>query len=138
MQLSELETNKIRNDFPILTRKINGKPFVYFDNASTTQKPSSVINKIVNYYSFYNSNIHRAVYDIAEEATNAYELTRQKISKFINASSTQEIIFTRNATEAINLVAYSWQHILLANISKRKNCSIKIFKNWGNGKYKFK
>ena len=108
MQLSELETNKIRNDFPILTRKINGKPFVYFDNASTTQKPSSVINKIVNYYSFYNSNIHRAVYDIAEEATNAYELTRQKISKFINASSTQEIIFTRNATEAINLVAYSW------------------------------
>lgn len=108
MQLSELETNKIRNDFPILTRKINGKPFVYFDNASTTQKPSSVINKIVNYYSFYNSNIHRAVYDIAEEATNAYELTRQKISKFINASSPQEIIFTRNATEAINLVAYSW------------------------------
>lgn len=108
MQLSELETNKIRNDFPILTRKINGKPFVYLDNASTTQKPSSVINKIVNYYSFYNSNIHRAVYDIAEEATNAYELTRQKISKFINASSPQEIIFTRNATEAINLVAYSW------------------------------
>ena len=108
MQLSELETNKIRNDFPILTRKINGKPFVYFDNASTTQKPSSVINKIVNYYFFYNSNIHRAVYDIAEEATNAYELTRQKISKFINASSPQEIIFTRNATEAINLVAYSW------------------------------
>ena len=108
MQLSELETNKIRNDFPILTRKINGKPFVYLDNASTTQKPSSVINKIVNYYSFYNSNIHRAVYDIAEEATNAYELTRLKISKFINASSPQEIIFTRNATEAINLVAYSW------------------------------
>ncbi len=108
MQLSELETNKIRNDFPILTRKINGKPFVYLDNASTTQKPSSVINKIVNYYSFYNSNIHRAVYDIAEEATNAYELTRLKITKFINASSPQEIIFTRNATEAINLVAYSW------------------------------
>lgn len=108
MQLSELETNKIRNDFPILTRKINGKPFVYLDNASTTQKPSSVINKIVNYYSFYNSNIHRAVYDIAEESTNAYELTRLKISKFINASSPQEIIFTRNATEAINLVAYSW------------------------------
>ncbi|MGZ5550581.1 MAG: aminotransferase class V-fold PLP-dependent enzyme, partial [Nitrososphaeraceae archaeon] len=58
MQLSELETNKIRNDFPILNRKINGKPFVYLDNASTTQKPLSVINKIVNYYSFYNSNIH--------------------------------------------------------------------------------
>jgi cysteine desulfurase / selenocysteine lyase len=108
MQSSELETNKIRNDFPILTRKINGKPFVYLDNASTTQKPLSVINKIVNYYSFYNSNIHRAVYDIAEEATHAYELTRQKVCKFINANSPQEIIFTRNATEAINLVSYSW------------------------------
>ncbi len=108
MQSSELETNKIRKDFPILTRKINGKPFVYLDNASTTQKPLSVINKIVDYYSLYNSNIHRAVYDIAEEATNAYELTRKKVCKFINANSPQEIIFTRNATEAINLVSYSW------------------------------
>ena len=108
MQFSELETNKIRNDFPILNRKINGKPFVYLDNASTTQKPSSVIDTIVKYYSFYNSNIHRAVYDIAEEATHAYELTRQKVCKFINANSPQEIIFTRNTTEAINLVAYAW------------------------------
>ena len=148
MQLSELETNKIRNDFPILTRKINGKPFVYLDNASTTQKPLSVINKIVNYYYFYNSNIHRAVYDIAEEATNAYELTRQKVSKFINAKSPQEIIFTRNATEAINLVAYSWGRkniqkgdvIILSEqehhsnivpwqiLSKEKNAEIKYLK----------
>ena len=108
MQSAELEINKIRQDFPILTRKINGKPFVYLDNAATTQKPLSVINKISEYYSFYNSNIHRAVYDIAEEATDAYELTRNKVGKFINARSTEEIIFTRNATEAINLVAYSW------------------------------
>ena len=108
MQSAELEINKIRQDFPILTRQINGKPFVYLDNAATTQKPLSVINKISEYYSFYNSNIHRAVYDIAEEATDAYELTRSKVGKFINASSTEEIIFTRNATEAINLVAYSW------------------------------
>jgi len=108
MQSAELEINKIRQDFPILTRKINGKPFVYLDNAATTQKPLSVINKISEYYSFYNSNIHRAVYDIAEEATDAYELTRSKVGKFINARSTEEIIFTRNATEAINLVAYSW------------------------------
>ena len=148
MQLSELETNKIRNDFPILTRKINGKPFVYLDNASTTQKPLSVINKIVNYYYFYNSNIHRAVYDIAEEATNAYELTRQKVCKFINAKSPQEIIFTRNATEAINLVAYSWGRkniqkgdvIILSEqehhsnivpwqiLSKEKNAEIKYLK----------
>lgn len=108
MQSAELEINKIRKDFPILTRKINGKPLIYFDNAATTQKPLSVINKISDYYSSYNSNIHRAVYDIAEEATDAYELTRKKVCKFINASSTDEIIFTRNATEAINLVAYSW------------------------------
>jgi cysteine desulfurase / selenocysteine lyase len=108
MQSAELEINKIRKDFPILTRKINGKPFVYLDNAATTQKPLSVINKISEYYSFYNSNIHRAVYDIAEESTAAYELTRSKACKFINARSTEEIIFTRNATEAINLVAYSW------------------------------
>ncbi|MGE0243374.1 MAG: cysteine desulfurase [Nitrososphaeraceae archaeon] len=108
MQSTELEINKIRDDFPILSRTVNGKPFVYFDNASTTQKPSSVINKISEYYSFYNSNIHRAVYHVAEEATNAYELTRNKICKFINATSLEEIVFTRNATEAINLVAYSW------------------------------
>ena len=108
MQSAELEINKIRKDFPILTRKINGKPFVYLDNAATTQKPLSVINKISEYYSFYNSNIHRAVYDTAEESTDAYELTRNKVGTFINARFTNEIIFTRNATEAINLVAYSW------------------------------
>jgi cysteine desulfurase/selenocysteine lyase len=108
MQSTELEINKIRDDFPILTRTINGRPFVYLDNASTTQKPSSVIKKISDYYSFYNSNIHRAVYHVAEEATDAYELTRNKVCKFINATSLEEIIFTRNATEAINLVAYSW------------------------------
>ncbi len=108
MQSAELEINKIRKDFPILTRKFNGKPFIYLDNAATTQKPLSVINKISDYYSLYNSNIHRAVYDIAEEATDAYELTREKVCRFINATSTEEIIFTRNATEAINLVAYSW------------------------------
>src|SRR5688500_19863259 len=84
MQSAELEINKIRKDFPILTRKINGKPFVYLDNAATTQKPLSVINKISEYYSFYNSNIHRAVYDIAEEATDAYELTRRIEGKYIN------------------------------------------------------
>ena len=108
MQSAELEINRIRKDFPILTRKINGKPFVYFDNAATTQKPLSVINKISDFYSFYNSNIHRAVYDVAQEATDAYELTRNKVANFIKARSPDEIIFTRNATEAINLVAYSW------------------------------
>jgi cysteine desulfurase/selenocysteine lyase len=104
-----INISKIRQDFPILKRKINGnKTLVYLDNAATTQKPISVINAICNYYMNYNSNIHRAVHQLAEEATLEYEKTREKVAKFINARSTDEIIFTRNATEAINLVSYSW------------------------------
>lgn len=109
LQKGVLDVEKIRQDFPILQRKVmGGKPLVYLDNAATTQKPLAVINAIVNYYTNYNSNIHRAVHQMAEEATVAYEETRKKIAKFINAKSTDEIIFTRNTTEAINLVAYSW------------------------------
>ena len=109
MQKSALNVSKIREDFPILRRKLNGnKALVYLDNAATTQKPLSVINAICEYYMNYNSNIHRAVHQLAEEATVAYETTREKIAKFINARSPSEIIFTRNATEAINLVSYSW------------------------------
>jgi cysteine desulfurase / selenocysteine lyase len=109
MQKATLNVSKIRQDFPILKRKIKGKKtLVYLDNAATTQKPISVINAICNYYMNYNSNIHRAVHQLAEEATLEYEKTREKIAKFINARSTDEIIFTRNATEAINLVSYSW------------------------------
>lgn len=100
--------NKIRNDFPILKRKINGKPLIYFDNAATTQKPQKVIDALVDYYSNHNANIHRGIHTLAEEATSMHESTREKIVKFINASSTKEIIFVRNSTEAINLVAYSW------------------------------
>src|ERR671935_298522 len=98
MQKVRIDISKIRQDFPILKRKINGnKTLVYLDNAATTQKPISVINAIYNYYMNYNSNIHRAVHQLAEEATAAFELTRTKIAKFINAQSTDEIIFTRNA-----------------------------------------
>lgn len=104
-----LDVEKIRKDFPILKRMVSGgKPLVYLDNAATTQKPLSVINAIHDYYMNYNSNIHRAVHQLAEEATLAFERTREKVARFINARSTEEIIFTRNATEAINLVAYSW------------------------------
>jgi cysteine desulfurase/selenocysteine lyase len=104
-----LNVEKIREDFPILKRKISGgKSLVYLDNAATTQKPFAVINAIHDYYMNYNSNIHRAVHQLAEEATLAFENTRKKIADFINARSPEEIIFTRNATEAINLVAYSW------------------------------
>ena len=109
IQESALDVFKIREDFPILKRKINGnKALVYLDNAATTQKPISVINAILDYYTNYNSNIHRAVHQMAEEATLAFENTRQKVAKFINAHLADEIIFTRNATEAINLVSYSW------------------------------
>ena len=88
---------------------MNGnKEFVYLDSASTTQKPSAVIDAISDYYMNYNSNIHRAVYQVAEESTRAYEQTRQKVAKFINAKSVEEIIFTRNTTESINLLSYSW------------------------------
>jgi len=107
MQRSIVNSYELRNDFPIFKKKINGKELVYLDNASTTQKPYSVIDSITDFYSNYNSNIHRAVYQLAEEATNMYEQTRQKIANFINVRP-EEIIFTRNTTESINLIAHSW------------------------------
>ncbi len=109
MQKRILNVYKIREDFPILRRIVNGNNrLVYLDNAATTQKPMAVINAITDYYMNYNSNIHRAVHQLAEEATLAYERTREKIAKFINARFIEEIIFTRNATEAINLISYTW------------------------------
>jgi len=110
-----LDTLKIRKDFPILKRKINGKPLVYLDNAATTQKPKSVINATVDYYSCHNANIHRGIHTLAEEATAMYEGARVKLAKFLGARSEKEIIFVRNSTEAINLVAYSWGR---ANLKK--------------------
>ncbi|MGI0008325.1 MAG: cysteine desulfurase [Nitrosopumilaceae archaeon] len=108
MQASTINIENIRRDFPILQRKVhNNKPLVYFDNAATTQKPIQVIDSIHNYYLNYNSNIHRAVHQLAEEATAAYELTRDKVAKFINVNR-EELIFVRGTTEAINLVSYSW------------------------------
>jgi cysteine desulfurase / selenocysteine lyase len=107
MQRSIVNSYELRNDFPIFKKKINGNELVYLDNASTTQKPYSVIDSITDFYSNYNSNIHRAVYQLAEEATNMYEQTRQKIANFINVRP-EEIIFTRNTTESINLIAHSW------------------------------
>ena len=99
----------LRKDFPILERKVREeKSLVYLDNASTTQKPLQVIDAITNYYKNYNANIHRAVYALAEEATTAYEDTRDKIAKFLNISNREEILFVRGTTEAINLVAYTW------------------------------
>jgi cysteine desulfurase/selenocysteine lyase len=107
MQRSVVNSYELRNDFPIFKKKINGKELVYLDNASTTQKPYSVIDSITDFYTNYNSNIHRAVYQLAEEATALYERSREKIANFINVRP-EEIIFTRNTTESINLIAHSW------------------------------
>jgi cysteine desulfurase / selenocysteine lyase len=108
-----LDVTAIRTDFPILEKTARGKPLIYLDNAATSQKPRQVIQALVDYYEGYNANIHRGVHALAEEATERYEGTRQKVARFIGAASTKEIVFTRNTTEAINLVAYTWgrQHI---------------------------
>ena len=123
----DLET--IRKDFPILQRKINGKPLIYFDSASTSQKPFQVINAIKEFYENHNANIHRSIYQIANEATEMYEDARKKVAKFINAKSPEEIVFVRNTTEAINLAAFGWgknklkagERILLSEIEHHSN-----------------
>ncbi len=107
-----LNVDKIRKDFPILSRKVNGNPLVYLDNAATSQTPQQVIDVIVDYYSNYNANIHRGVHTLSQEATNAYELARQKIQKHFNAKHPYEIIFTSGTTHGINLVANGFTSIL--------------------------
>ncbi|XP_008218813.1 PREDICTED: cysteine desulfurase 1, chloroplastic [Prunus mume] len=97
-----------RPDFPILHQEVNGSRLVYLDNAATSQKPTAVIGALQNYYESYNSNVHRGIHYLSARATEEYELARKKVSNFINASDSREIVFTRNATEAINLVAYTW------------------------------
>ncbi len=107
-----LDINKIREDFPILKRTVNGKPLVYFDNAATSQKPQVVIDSIVDYYSNYNANIHRGVHTLSQEATNAYEEARVKIQNHFNAAKKQEIILTSGTTHSINLVATGFTTLL--------------------------
>ena len=102
-----LDVNALRADFPILRREVNGRPLVYLDNAATTQKPQVVIDALVDYYSTMNANIHRGLHTLAEEATAAYEGVRGKTAEFIHAASRREVIFTRNTTESLNLLAYS-------------------------------
>ena len=105
----------LRQDFPILSRAVRGKPLVYFDNAATSQKPVQVIETISRYYNEYNANIHRGVHTLSEEATNAYEASREKCKSFINATSDKEIIFVKGTTEAINLVANTWGRANIQN-----------------------
>lgn len=105
---TDSKLSALRALFPVLERQVNGKPLVYLDNAATTQKPLAVIEALDNYYRRYNSNIHRGVHTLSEEATAAYEEARTRIARFINAPSDKQTIFTRNATEAINVVVHSW------------------------------
>lgn len=105
---------EIRNDFPILSRTVHGKPLVYLDSTASSQKPRAVIEAMSVYYESYHANVHRGVYEISEEATAAMEKARVKVARFINARQSKQIIFTRNTTESINLVAYSWGNANIA------------------------
>lgn len=124
-----LDIEKIRKDFPILKTQMNGKQLVYLDSAATSQKPRQVINAISKYYKTYNANIHRAIYKISEEATEGYIDSKERLAKFIHARKGLEIIYVRNTTEAINLVALSWgednvkqgDHILISKMEHHSN-----------------
>ncbi len=106
--VNSYDVQKYRRDFPILSRQVNGKPLVYFDNGATTQKPKRVIDTIVEYYSGYNANIHRGVHRLSQEASAAYEAARRTVRNHIAAAHDEEIIFTRGTTEAVNLVAHAY------------------------------
>ena len=128
-KLSTIDMSKVREDFAILKRQVNGKQLVYFDNAATSQKPKAVIDAIDNYYLQYNANIHRGIHKLAEEATLAHEEAREKVARFINARHTEEVVFVRNTTEAINLVAYTWGR---ANIAKGDKIVLTIMEHHSN------
>src|SRR5215469_11569648 len=100
------DVNRIRADFPILSMRVYGKPLVYLDNAASAQKPQAVLDRLNRAYTAQYANVHRGLHYLANEATEAYEAAREKVAKFLNARRKEEIVFTRNATEGINLVAY--------------------------------
>src|SRR3990167_4288166 len=124
-----LDVEQIRKDFPILKRKIHGKQLVYLDNAATSQKPRQVIEAIADYYKNHNANIHRGIHTLSVEATEAYEEVRQKVADFIGVADCAEIVFVRNATEAINLVAYSWGRL---NIGKGDEIVLTVAEHHSN------
>jgi cysteine desulfurase/selenocysteine lyase len=102
------EARSLRAEFPILARTVHGKPLVYFDNAATSQKPKIVLDALHDYYTRYNANVHRGIHTLSEEATGAYEEAREKVARFINAPSARSLVFVRNTTEGVNLVANAW------------------------------
>ena len=125
----EFDVYAVRKHFPILDREVKNKPLVYFDNAATTQKPKVVIDALVEYYSRFNANIHRGIHSLAEEATAAFEATRDTAKAFINAAAREEIIFTAGTTEGINLVAQTWGR---QNINKGDEIIISTMEHHSN------
>jgi cysteine desulfurase / selenocysteine lyase len=124
-----LDVSRIRDDFPILSRRVHGKPLVYLDNAATTQKPQAVIDRIVRYYTHENSNVHRGVHLLSEEATAAYEGARETVRAFLNAADDKEIVFVRGTTDGINLIAGSWGR---ANIGEGDEIVISAIEHHSN------
>ncbi len=120
---------RVRADFPILNQKINDKLLIYLDNAATSQKPLAVINALSNYYEYDNANVHRGAHSLSGRATDAYEGARDKVAQFINARSRNEVVYTRNATEAINLVAYSWG---LSNLNQGDEIILSVMEHHSN------
>jgi cysteine desulfurase/selenocysteine lyase len=123
------DVDAIRADFPILQRNINGNDLVYLDNAATTQKPNQVIKSLVDYYEQTNANVHRGVHTLSIEATDGYELARTKVAKFINAPRSEEVIWTRNTSESLNLVAATWAE---ANVGEGDNIVITAMEHHSN------
>ena len=113
MAMNALETARIKKDFPLLDREVKGQRLVYLDSAASSQKPRAVLDAMDRCYETFYANVHRGVYTIAEEATAAYEGARARVASFVGAAAPEEIVFTKNVTEAINLVAYTWgrQHL---------------------------
>lgn len=124
-----LEPYKIRRDFPILNRKVNGHPLIYFDNAATSQKPKQVIEAVKDFYENHNANVHRAVHTLSQEASELYEKAHEEVAQFINAKGMEETIFVRGTTEAINLVAYSWG---FRNLGKQDEVLISLMEHHSN------
>jgi len=124
-----LDPYKIREDFPILKRKINNHSLIYFDNAATSQKPKQVIEAIKNFYENHNANVHRAVYTLSQEASELYEKAHGEVANFINANGMEEIVFVRGTTEAINLVAYAWG---LRNLRKGDEVIVSLMEHHSN------
>lgn len=119
----------VRADFPILHQQIHGKPLVYLDNAATSQKPIAVLDALRHYYEHDNANVHRGVHTLSSRATDAYEGARDKVAAFVNAASRQEIVYTRNASEAINLVAYAWGN---ANVKEGDEIILSVMEHHSN------